>query len=490
MDSYNDDERFFENLYKRFKKSLANGSSADDLDEDDLADVYDYAGDIGDYFIQNEVLYRAARQYPRSRVLNERKALNFLALSEIDAASQVAKILPPQSVIGRLVKIYKAEDDGLETLGMFEKLIADKKLRMIDEEVIQFCRAAASMISAQWLLDNLDTIKQRVEYPITAIYEIAQALFEAEKFDDVRKLAQELTQLEPFNFTFWSFLAEIEGDKLEDYAAGLQSIDYALAINPDSRKELLMKAHYLAMSKAPYEEIGSILDRLCAENPNDGDLALYQATVLRDFDRPEDALQLLKDNFDNIIDKKSALMLLLELTDGQQPDWIFSPVIGAIVSLMPKYDVLEWVRQLYEIGAYQTAGQALSLGLDTELLSDSETLCLYFELQYRMGLYESIVEMVDRLPDRTNMLAAEYRVALLYFLSRLNTNQTKGLAKEIKDVLESPSYATSGCDMTARMVHIGVTHHLFRLLRALESGDADSARGDFDPFYHANQGLE
>lgn len=57
-------------LYERFKASLSQPVSQRYFDEDELVDLFDYAGDLQDDYVQLETLLCGARLYPESHGLN------------------------------------------------------------------------------------------------------------------------------------------------------------------------------------------------------------------------------------------------------------------------------------------------------------------------------------------------------------------------------------------------------------------------------------
>ncbi len=59
-----------EELYRRFRQSLSQPVTERYFDEDELVEVYDYAGDISDDYVQMEALFCGARLYPESQALS------------------------------------------------------------------------------------------------------------------------------------------------------------------------------------------------------------------------------------------------------------------------------------------------------------------------------------------------------------------------------------------------------------------------------------
>ena len=74
-------------LYINFKKALLEGDIEKFYDEVDLLNIYDFAGDENDLFVQFEILRLAARAFPESPDFGARSAF-FLKeiLDEADGA--------------------------------------------------------------------------------------------------------------------------------------------------------------------------------------------------------------------------------------------------------------------------------------------------------------------------------------------------------------------------------------------------------------------
>ena len=84
-------EKERQELLDRFRKALANpdgGEASQWFDEDDLLDVFDYAGDIGNDYLRAEALLWGARYFPDSQRLKERRGVFYsdvLSDSDVEA---------------------------------------------------------------------------------------------------------------------------------------------------------------------------------------------------------------------------------------------------------------------------------------------------------------------------------------------------------------------------------------------------------------------
>ncbi len=69
-------------LCRRFRSDLAQPESQRFYSEDDLIDIFDYAGDIADDYLRMEALLLGSRLYPDSLELRERRAIFYLYLDQ------------------------------------------------------------------------------------------------------------------------------------------------------------------------------------------------------------------------------------------------------------------------------------------------------------------------------------------------------------------------------------------------------------------------
>lgn len=130
-----------------------------------------------------------------------------------------------------------------------------------------------------WLVEAKDRIKSQTDYPQTFLYEMVEVARLNFDYDVAAACAEELTDLEPFNGEFWESLADIQisGSRFAD---GLSAADYALAINPESIKALMLKAQALYELNRPSEEVVEWLDKAIAVDPDDPAPTHYKALAL------------------------------------------------------------------------------------------------------------------------------------------------------------------------------------------------------------------
>lgn len=454
FDDEDDDSLSLDKLYDLFNEALTDNKPLDDFEEDDYCDIFDYAGDIADEFTQTEVIMAGLRRFPKSRKLLERKLILYLNQGNERGAIYVAERLPDSSFIGRLAWLRMGYLNDPEKLtGDLDRLFtAVRKNSLSDEEVIQLVDLANSCGIMSWLVERIIKISALSQYPATVYYEAAQNLVRAGEYEKANSLLQTLTSIEPFNDVYWSFRAEIEADRLNDFEAALTSIEYSLAINPSPTRERLMKAHYLAMTKAPFEQVKSLLDELLEENPFDTDLQIYRAQVLNDYGHKVEAEDHLKNVYHEAFNRLSAISTAISVC-GRVPDWADDKSIGEIfASNSVQEELHNYIRGLLMSGEYKTAIRLLRAGISTtgnDVVFTMLTEALYMDGQYDEILhlwrqlvleFEQFVNQTEPLAD--NQLARIRQVAttypdstVIYFIALVNTLGVTENILHLKDYL-------------------------------------------------------
>lgn len=456
-----DDSAYYEDLYLQFRNYLE-GDKSLNFSEDDLADIFDYAGDNADDYVQTEALLLGRVLFPKSRRLAERKALLYFDSGNFEGALNVAAGLPQTSLIGALLKLKNLPVDSEEFLRRRNAVLAMRRPgRMDDEESIRFVRIFSDMGQFDWMLENIEAIKKLAEYPTTIEYELAIELAESGKYEQARELAQVLTEAEPFNINFWGFLANLCSDYLGDYDMALQAIDYALAIDPTSRKELLLKTQTLMRKGASFEEVDVALQKLLRNNPHDYDLALYQASLLNEFGRNREAFDVLKSCV-GIADHniKEYMILSIECNGGKLPDWLD---LERFVPMLEVSELNELTKYLYIHDSFDAAADVMTAYFGPAETMNVSDLALYLEVLFRMGRYKEVVSLFEkRYPDPLDSLDVPSLITL-YVFARRKLGDNQNLASLIERTLKSEAFAPAMPNLESRMLHNGFGLVLYTL---------------------------
>ncbi len=231
-------------LLQRFKDSLRKPLSERYFDEDELIAIFDDAGDMNDDYIRLEVITVAARFYPDSDALNQRRCLIYGLLSAAAGKQMLENTPQSDSPMWDILRLV--EQPELKTSAIQDRLndILDSASSMDDEEVVQIIRAAADLNQSDWVLKNVKRLSAKCRNRKLVLMEGAIALESAQRYKDAAKLMSDLVEEDPFNVGNWVMLAQ-QYLAMGDDEQFNQAIDYALALQPDDWQALLAKGKYL-----------------------------------------------------------------------------------------------------------------------------------------------------------------------------------------------------------------------------------------------------
>lgn len=248
-----------QSLLSRFRESLKLPMSERYFDEDDLIEIFDYAGDLNDDYLRMEALMCAARYFPDSEELNVRRGIFYSQYSN-DTLKKFVEDTPSNgNFIIELLKVRNSVDCSKEELINNLDNLVDSQIRLTDEEVIQLLDTASSLnLYKVWLKPNYDKIREKAEYKNVFIYEAAAISDLNQDYQTSAKMFEELTEIEPFNSYYWVQLAK-EYNLINDTDKALSAVDYALAIKPNFTEALLLKAKIKYDLDCPLEEIADTL---------------------------------------------------------------------------------------------------------------------------------------------------------------------------------------------------------------------------------------
>lgn len=239
-----------EKLYNKFRDELAGNDISIYYDEGDLADIFDYAGDVHDDYIRLEALLLGNRLFPDSEIMLERRAI-WLAGMGNEPLRQFILDHPRSnpSVMWEILRIranapYPADDAIRELESLLERFRLDD-----DESIIQFAALVRHLEQEEWLAANIDRVRDRCEYAPTLLFEIARMAENRPQSTSALPLLEELTELDPFNTDYWGLMAELQSN-CEQYKESLASLDYAKALEPDDVELLTIEGYnYLKLNR-------------------------------------------------------------------------------------------------------------------------------------------------------------------------------------------------------------------------------------------------
>lgn len=258
-----------QSLLSRFRESLKLPMSERYFDEDDLIEIFDYAGDLNDDYLRIEALMCAARYFPDSEELNVRRGIFYSQYSNDTLQKYVEDTPSNGNFIIELLKIRNSVDKSKEELISSLDTLLSSQIRLIDEEVIQILDTASSLnLYRDWLKPNYGIIREKAEYKNVFIYEAAATSDMNQDYQTSALMFEELTEIEPFNSYYWVQLAK-EYNLINETDKALTAIEYALAIKPNFTEALLLKAKIKYDQNYPLKDIEETLLLTIKNNEED-----------------------------------------------------------------------------------------------------------------------------------------------------------------------------------------------------------------------------
>lgn len=267
-----------EELCSRFRQSLTGDPSSHYFDEDELIEIFDYAGDLNDDYLRMEVLLCGARFYPDSVALKQRRALLYYTFGDDLTSKYLQDNADSQGVLWDITRIRNANLMGQPAIDALDNILSTYS-EFDDEEVIQLVDLASSLNQTDWLMSRLDALRAHVTYLPTLLYEIAVMLEMEQRYGEAIKLLEELTEIEPYNEQYWFMLAQ-EYDLDDNVAGALQALDLALAILPDDKAMRFYHARLLARDVSTRQQAINALEQLAKDYPEDIDINRFCAALL------------------------------------------------------------------------------------------------------------------------------------------------------------------------------------------------------------------
>lgn len=234
-----------DDVLNRFKEALKEPLYRRFFDEDELVEVFDYATDEDDAYLQSEALLTGARLFPENEELEKRRAefystldsetlSNFLA----DHERYTAAIACEEDLgLTAYWSIMKLQSEHLNADELLQKLdiIITRIQRLFEEDLIQLVKLASEFEeTVLWLFENVDRLIKLSGNEELVLHELGVVATENDAPEAVEYF-ERLTELDPFNSIYWckKAIAYFKDDSLDE---AMTSIEYAQALDPESKE--------------------------------------------------------------------------------------------------------------------------------------------------------------------------------------------------------------------------------------------------------------
>lgn len=409
---YSDDEEDDGNsrraLYDRFRESLRKPVSERYFDEDELVEIFDYAGDVDDAYVRIEVVCCGARLYPDSAALADRRALLYLDEDDSDqlASSYMADHPDMGTPIGDIVKLEVNRPAPDQAAAALEFLISQYD-RLGDEEIIRFVNLAVDLDQYDWLIANLDMLRTKSNFLPALLFEVLTEADGQGDNDTVIAIADELVEQEPFSALYWSalFRGHARADHEDEARA---AFDYAKALAGDNPVDIDWLCETV-FNHAPYlrRETIELLDMAMQKEPEEFRFADIRCGLLMQEGDSAGAIEGIKKFLDANPDNYTALRRLLSTNARGVYPYLEAYYKASPAGFGPDA-AEEIVNQLHMQGAMRTLNDFITSYIEHEKLS-SDLLAPWVEALYSMGRYDDVVKTVLALPGYDSIINVPLR---------------------------------------------------------------------------------
>lgn len=466
----NDDRR--SELLERFRQSLQKPVAERFFDEDELVDLFDFAGDMADDYIKLEVLMCGARLYPDSSMLRERRAIFYSQMGGDAAAKYLEDNARETAPIWEIMRLRTRDPRGKDAEQGLEFLLSGVE-KLGDEEVIQFVELASQLGCFKWLTDNETLLRKKVEYLPILVYELAVVSEMNHEYDTAVRYLEELTEHEPFNAYYWYMLAQ-DLEILEQNERAASALDYSLAIDPEGKDALQMRARLLLGDEATRSEGISLIEELSRKFPDDvtiqsssvfvkytnGDISGSHETMRHCLDRFPGDRTVLSEAFATGMGDLAGLLDRFYTATDERDEEIW----------------LDWADDLLDNGYVAEAREVLEAYMRNAgtVLSDMSS---YIDTLFFMGDFKAMNALLDEATEVEDVLADRSSSYLAAILAALKCGDQARATMLIEKVTEIEHVAIA--DSTELMSRLTVHALLMDVRKHMADKRTDWA--DYDP---------
>lgn len=425
MDNYEEDNR---QLLDRFANAL-HSKSDEHFDEDELLDIFDFAGDYGMDYLRAEALFWGMRMYPSSRELLERRAVFYTDVLGIDSVNRFYD--DHAEVDSLLIRIMSARANLSDKQSALEfiKDVFDKYRNIEDEEAIQLVNLAADTNNLEWLSDNIERIKSSLAYMPAFLYEFGSVAMQHNDYNMAVKALDLLVSEMPYNAEYWCMISLCQL-RLENNSEAAESAEMALAIEPENAGARLAKARCLErLSEDKFRKYAQ-------ENPDNRQITElliehYRYDLLKSNSVDTLVKNLIAPHIYEWIDSvgvQSAFLILFNENISDHLDLIWKNDPDTTDGLLAKINIwTQWAHSLYMSG-YDRAALFVVEAVYRNIPGNASGICaaditplmaLATSLHYAVGDYSAVIDDVKLINETNHCLSP--LMSVLYVTALIKT---------------------------------------------------------------------
>ncbi|MCM1292775.1 MAG: hypothetical protein NC111_02380 [Bacteroides sp.] len=477
------DDNELSRLYESFINAAETDGDFSGFSKDDLIDIFDYSRGVPNDFISEQVLVIGLMRYPDSVDLFKRKALLFYDLGRVSMAEEALGKLPENEFV-RQVGVVRFEWAVCHSVKKLDEILPGHANGSIEDGDIMFLvDVYEEMDRLDELIAHADRVSEISQYPATIFSELFNLYIDRGDYEKAIGFGLKLTEIEPFNFVWWSEIASIYLTQLDRPDDAIEAAEYALAINPQQQTAQMIKA--LALYDSDHDAARAMVRDALEEDENNAS-ALYVAACIDFFENRQqhaiaNILRILI-GFDFVRARDAIDLLFKSITEPLTDDQKQS--LAGSLSNMREIDIEKWVDRLLHMHLYRGAVELADIGISLNRYSfnTAENITAISEAMYKLKMYREVCSLFSGFENNYAIESLPYNVALMYALSLYHL----GLSDRVHTFLEmfKSNLVQSQTDLDKLMIHERLIYdatidRLYLLCRFI-NGDTDVSESDFD----------
>lgn len=395
MDSFSDDGGIKE-LYRSFVEAVERDGDLSSFSEDDLIDIFDYVTGIPDDFIAGESLRVGERLYPDSLDLLKRRAFLWHQVGRDDLCERLLDRLPSDLFLSdmRLSRNYLSSAEFRDAFG--KTIDSYEPGSVEDGDIIYLVDYFDSFGELDIIERYADNFSRVSEYPSTIYNELFHLYWQKENYSKAAKYGRMVTELEPFNESAWTELADLNNIALMDHSEAVECADFALAINPGALEALVVKSS--ALYDSDPEASRRIVTRLNEIAPEDP-LTLYAGGVLKLNDgMRQQGIDCLSRAIMglSVVRSRDLYDILLRYIDGPL-EKALEHRLQELFEADNSIDAVKWCRELLDKGSVHGAHAVFEASneVDRYDFAGNNAIDIAVEAMYRTQRYDGIIAFLE-----------------------------------------------------------------------------------------------
>lgn len=404
-------------------ESLKQPASERYFDEDELVELYDYANELHDDYVQLEALMCGARLYPDSHVLAERRLMLYLDTTDDTTdmrTNAAARFIEDNNGVPSLLS-----DSAMADIARME-LMSDDKVpqafeyflkqhdKLSGEEIIRLVETVSDKDHYSILKLHYGELEKRATYLPALQFAMAREADDETDSDMQIELAEKLIEAEPFMSGYWLLLfrGQARAGKQEDARS---TYEYAKALALDDPSAMLSIGETV-FYHAPYllDDMIKVFRDMVKQFPDDYNQTDALCSLLVAQGRNAEVVDILKKYLKVHPGESRPLQRLLLFNRGS-----LKPYIEAYFENCTScdFDFIQLCRDLAVQGAHQNILDLTEEMQKRDLVTEF-IVFIRMEAAYALGKYLTVIDTAQSTTaDFGQFPYTDPSLALLYALS-------------------------------------------------------------------------